>query len=441
VALSLAAVAFSALPAWGQAGLLFTGAGAVNRSMGGATTATALDATGALFWNPATMSGLERSEMAFGVEVVYPQSRLASSVAAGALGPFGPPVSVSGSERSDTGVFAVPSAGLVFKPDGCSPWTFGLGVFGVAGFGVNYPASTTDPILTPQPPRGIGLGSLYSELQVLEIAPAVSCQLSEHLAVGVSPLLALASLRLDPAVVATPDIVAGFAEYPPGTHVRETWGAGVQAGIYYTLDNGWRFGSSIQSPRWFEDFHFQSTNVQGRPRSFNFNADLPMVVSVGTAYSGFERWLLAADVRYIDFANTAGLRDDGFAPSGAVRGTGWRSIFALALGAQYQVSDCLSLRAGYSFNQDPISNAETFFNVASATILEHTVYVGASVNVTSCLTLAVAYAHGIQNSVTGPFVTPTTGPLAGTSVTSVVSADTFLLQAAVKFGAPRDCCH
>ena len=57
-----------------------------------------------------------------------------------------------------------------------------------------------------------------------------------------------------------------------------------------------------------------------------------MVISVGSAYSGFERWLLAADLRYVDYGNTEGLRQSGFDSSGALRGLGWRSIWALALG-------------------------------------------------------------------------------------------------------------
>ena len=435
LALALAVLLLGASGARAQIGLLFTGAGPVNRSMGGAATATALDSLGALYWNPATLSGLSSSELAFGVEVLAPQQRLSSSVGAGALGPAGPLFSLSGSDRSDVGVFPLPSVGLSYRPDG-SDWTFGLGVFEVAGFGVNYPASPTNPVLTPQPPHGLGLGSLYSELQVLEVAPALSYQVTQHLSVGFGPLLALANLRADPAVFASPSLTSGFATYPPGTHTRFTFGGGFQAGAYYTFDENWRLGASIQSPRWFDNFRFQSTTPAGLPRNLTFNADLPMVVSVGTAYSGFDRWLLAADVRYVDFGDATGLRQSGFDRTGAVRGLGWRSVWALSLGSQYQLSDAISLRAGYSFNQDPISSSNTFFNVAAPTILEHTVYLGASWNVTQALSLSLAYAHAFQNSISGPFVTPF-GSLPATSVTSTVSADTFIFGATVRFGP---CC-
>lgn len=430
---SLLVVLLSASAARAQIGLLFSGAGPVNRSMGGAATATALDATGALFWNPATLSGLGSSEIAFGVELLAPQERVASGVAGGALGPTGPPLSLFGSNRGDVGVFPLPSAALSYRPDG-SPWTFGLGVFEVAGFGTNYPASNFNPALTAQPPRGVGLGSISSELQVLEIAPALSYQLTPRLSVGFGPLLALANLRADPGVFTAPAPTGnGFATYPPATHTRFAWGGGFQAGAYYTFDDGWRLGASVQSPRWFERFHFQSATPTGQPDNFNFNADLPMVISVGGAYSGFDRWLLAADLRYVDYGNTEGLRQSGFDPSGALRGLGWRSIWALSLGSQYQLTDAVSLRLGYSYNQNPITSANAFTNVAAPTILEHTAYLGASWSVSKALSLSLAYAHAFQNSVSGPFVTPL-GALPGTSLTSVVSADTFLLGATVRFG-------
>jgi long-chain fatty acid transport protein len=428
-ALALLALAWSALPVRAQYGLDLTGAGPVNRSMGGASVAAPLDGVGAIFWNPATTTALPNLEMDLGVELLYGQSRLSSSLPANAFGPGIPPIGLAGSDRGDNGIFPLPAMALVYRPEE-SPWTYGVGVFAVAGFGVNYPASNSNPILTPQPPNGVGLGSLFSELQVIQIAPTVALQVSDRLSVGVGPALDLAVLRADPLFVVAPNANGNFAT---GAHSRYSWGGGVQAGIYYLLDENWRLGASLKSPQWFEDFHFQSTNAKGGPRNVTFNTDLPMIASVGVAYAGFERWLLAADFRYVDFANTNGFRHSGFDATGTVRGLGWDSIFAMALGAQYQLTDCVSLRLGYTYNQNPIDDSQSSFNVASSTILEHTLYVGASYKVSDLLTLSFAYAHGFENSIDGPLVTPF-GPVPGSSVKSTVSADTFLLGATVHFG-------
>jgi long-chain fatty acid transport protein len=409
--------------------------------MGGASVAAPIDATGALYWNPATATGLATSEIDFGLELVYPQTRLSSSLPANAFGPGLPPVGLAGSDRGDNGIFPLPSMALVYKPAD-SQWTWGLGVFLIGGFGVNYPASTSNPILTPQPPLGVGLGSVFAEFQLIQVAPAVAVKITDRLSFGIGPALDLAILRADPLFVVAPDDADrdGFRTYPPGTHSRITWGGGVQAGLFYALDGGWQFGLSVKSPQWFEDFRFQSIDELGRPRNVTFNADFPMITSVGVGYSGFERWILAADFRYVDYANTNGFRQSGFDASGAVRGLGWKSTFAMALGAQYQWTNAVSVRVGYSFNQNPIADSQSIFKVASPTILEHALYVGASYHVSEALTLSMAYAHGFQNSIEGPFITPF-GAIPGSSVKTTASADTFLIGASVQFGCKGEASH
>ena len=88
-------------------------------------------------WNPATISGLECSEISFGITLAMPSSELSSRLPAGAFGPGLPPVGLMGADESEAGVSPVPNIGYVERADG-SPWTFGLGVFGIGGFRTNY---------------------------------------------------------------------------------------------------------------------------------------------------------------------------------------------------------------------------------------------------------------------------------------------------------------
>jgi long-chain fatty acid transport protein len=436
--LTLIAAAASTPPARAQYGLMFSGAGPVNRAMGGASVATAADASGGLFWNPATISGLEQSQLDFGAELLFPRTRLESTIPAGALGAFGPPATLSGSDRGDNGTFPLPSIGLAYRPEG-STLTFGLGMFEIGGFGVNYPASLTNPVLTPQPPVGLGLGSIYSNLQVFEIAPSVSWQVTDRLAIAFGPSIDLANLKLDPAFIASPDNAAGIgAHYPIGTHTRYEYGYGVQGGFTYALTDDWRLGASVKSPRWFEKFGFESEDELGRPRQFTFDADVPMVASTGVSYTGFQRWLLEADFHYIDYGNTNGFRESGFDSTGALRGIGWKSIWALALGARYQLTDNLDLMAGYTYNDDPISSANAFFNVASPTIIENTLSVGFTYRISDSFSLSLSYGHGFENSISGPIVSPTVGVIPGSSVKSVVSADSVMFGGTIVFGGKCD---
>ena len=429
VFLSLFLLGSCVLPARAQNGVLFTGAGPVNRAMGGASVAAPLDASGALFWNPATISGLPSSSIDFGVELLYPQTRVSSSLPANAFGPGVPPVGPSGSDRGDDGVFALPTMALVYRPDD-SMFTYGLGVFSLGGFGVNYPSSATNPILTPQPPNGLGLGAVYSELQLLQLVPTVSAQLTDRLSVGGGPTLTLANLRADPLFLTSPN---ANGNYPLGTHSRLSWGGGFQLGAYYVLDGGWHLGASFKSPQWLEGFHFQTVDARGLPRNVAYTFDVPLIASVGVGYTGFEHWTLAADFRYVDYGSTEGFRQSGFAPNGMVRGLGWRDVFAVALGAQYQMTDTLAVRLGYSYNQDPISASQSSFNVASPTILEHAVYAGFTYAVSNALALNLAYVHGFQNSIEGPITTPA-GAVPGSSVRNTTSADALTFGVTVRFG-------
>jgi long-chain fatty acid transport protein len=426
-----------AAPARAQSGIMLSGAGPVNRAMGGVAEATAIEASGALYWNPATISGLDRSQMSYGVELAYPHQTLASNVAAGSLGPGTPAVPLAGSDRSDSGLLPLPAGGLVYKPED-SPWTMGMGISVAAALGVNYPASKFNPILTPQPPNGIGLGGVFSSLQVLEIAPALSYELTPRLSIGFGPALDLLQLQLDPAIVAPPSDAGGIgsATYPPGTHTRFHWGAGFDAGIYYAHEDGWRLGASVKSPRWFEPIRFESTNLLGAENNFTFNMELPLIASAGAAYA-FEHLLVGADVRYIDYSSAQGFRQSGYDPDGAVRGLGWRSIWELALGAQYLLSERITLRAGYHFNQNPIDDLHVSFNVGSPQIIQHVASVGASYKVSDSFALSAAYLHGFQNSVTGPIVGPA-GAIPGTSVTSTVSANSLLMGMTIWFGGASE---
>lgn len=384
-------------------------------------------------WNPASLAGLKRNELDIGGELIFPHASLYSNIPAGALGPAGPPVNLSGRTNSDPSVFAVPTIALAYRPQN-SPFTYGFGAFAVAGYGLNYPGSTTNPLLTPPPPVGLGFGPIFSQYQVLQIAPALVYDVTDQLSVSFSPLLDIGSAQLDPAVFAAPNDANGdgFATYPHGTHSSQSWGAGFSLGTYFQADDHWSFGASYKSQQWFQPYQFNTTNEIGIPQSATFSLNLPATVSIGTSYQGFDRWLLAADLRYLDYNNTAGFGTSGFTPTGALRGVGLNSIFAVALGTQYQVSDAMTLRMGYSWNQNPVTSSQATANAASPLVVQNMLSAGASYQVSHALSLNIAYTHAFQNSVSGLITLPT-GPIPGTTVRNTASVDMFTVGATVKF--------
>jgi long-chain fatty acid transport protein len=170
----------------------------------------------------------------------------------------------------------------------------------------------------------------------------------------------------------------------------------------------------------------------GGPRTVQVNFEYPLIVSVGVAYDGIENLLLACDVRDFDYGNADGFKQVGFDSSGALRGLGWRSILAVASGAQYKLDENLFARVGYSFNQNPISDFASGFNIASPVISQHFVYVGGSYQFSSHSILSITYVHAFENEVRGPVQSPL-GPVPGTSVASTVALDVIAAGITVRY--------
>lgn len=414
-----------AAPAFGQ-GVALRAVSPVSESMGGAVTAAPIDAAGAIHWNPGSISGLNSSEMSFGMGIIIPQSELASRIDAGALGPGLPPVTLSGSNDSEPGAVPVPTMAMVWQPED-SPWTFGFGAFAVGGSRVNYPSSLTNPILMPQS-TGFGLGRLSAEVEIFQIAPTVSYAFTDRLSIGFAPTITVGKMVASPLFLGPKDDADGVGgyTYPTGVGTRYIWGGGFQVGLYYTTPSQWHFGASVKSPQWMEPFRYKSEDELGRPTTVTYHLDYPLITSMGVAYSGWDRWIVSCDMRYFNYASTCGFKDLPPGPLGNVNGLDWNNIVAVALGAQRQVTDNVYVRFGYSFNENPIDSDAAQFNVASPLIIKHAVHTGLSYMFADNWMLNLAYVHCFENEVAGPLHSAL-GPIPGTEVQSTASADAFSL--------------
>ena len=260
IALIAVLVTVLAGTAQGQ-GIALDGAGPVNRSMGGAATAAPIDSIGALLWNPGSIGGLPTSELAFGFEALLPTEEVSSSIAQGALGGGFPAATLAGSTQGEPGITPIPSMAWVHKVQD-SRWTCGLGMFGIAGFSANYPASLTNPILFPQnnQPGGFGgLGHVAANAQYFQIVPTCCYALTDKLSVGFGPTVTLGRVTATPLSFVAPDDADGslVARYPVSATTRYSWGGGFQLGAYYVTDAAWQFGFSFKSPQWFEPYRLQ----------------------------------------------------------------------------------------------------------------------------------------------------------------------------------------
>jgi long-chain fatty acid transport protein len=137
--------------------------------------------------------------------------------------------------------------------------------------------------------------------------------------------------------------------------------------------------------------------------------------------------LIDVDLRYIDYANTS-----LFGTKVIDGGLGWRSVFAVALGAQYQATDRFTLRGGYLYNTNPIPNPATLFNVQAPGIITNTLTLGASYDLTENVTVSLAWMHGFRDSIEGPIL-----QIPHSSVRLDAQVDTLWAGFNVKFGGSK----
>lgn len=426
--------AFGALSSVYAQGIISPGAGAMHRSMGGASTAQAADALGALFWNPATISGLPQSEAIIGAELLIPDANVGSTIPANALGPFGPPTTLSGTTHSQSGVVPITGIGVVYRPAE-SPMTFGLGVVTLAAGGVNFPGDANNPILAPTGPfNGPGpanpsliLGPQASAAQILSIIPSASYQASERLAFGFSPMIDVALASFDPATFAGAQDANGDGQFsfPSATHSHAFWGGGFRFGGTYRVTDSLVAGFSYTSPQWFETWTFNSKTETGQALRVQTPFMLPMIYSLGLSYGALDSLLFNVDVRYLDYANTQML---GQLPRDG--GAGWKSIWAVASGARYQLMPGASVQLGYIYNQNPIPDNFALLNMQLPCLTQHTLSAGLFSQLNESIGLSLAYVHGFKNTITGSIF-----PLRGTSGTLDMEYNSVVLSLHIRFGA------
>ena len=346
------------------------------------TAAEADDAT-TLFFNPAGMSSLTEAQaiaLASGIEIT---SQLHSS---GSVPAFGQPLGGSGGDAGDLNV--VPGAYLVVPL--AARLTAGIGVNAPFGLALEYDAGWVGRFQ-----------ALRSEIETLNVNPAVSYRLNEHVAIGAgisyqriqaeltnavnySAVVAqgigqlVASGQLPPSQA--PALIAANAGLEGDARVRgddTAWG--FNFGALFDVTDATRIGISYRSAIDYEvggTIRFAppgtvpnplgasivaAASAQGAPLAsgpVSVQLKLPDSATVSLHQQFTPHFALLADVAWTGWSTVQELRivrDSGATVS--VTPERWRDVFRYALGATYELSDALTLRAGVAYDNTPVPDA------------------------------------------------------------------------------------
>lgn len=383
---------FLSTMAFSQAGHIMQGVGAVNMSMGGASTAQPLDISGALQWNPAAISTFDEKIIKLDLGLFFSSPELESTL------PTSPTTQMSGTTEDDRGISPMPALAMVWG-DTESKHTFGVSLFGISGFGVTFPQNLNNPINMPQ--SAGGFGRIESDYSLLQIGITWAYQITEKLSLGIQPTLNYATLELMPNPTAPPN-QAGY----PSTNRANSIGYGAQIGLFYDTKEGLKAGISYKTEQTFDDFEFDNTYLDASTSSSKFNMGYPAILSLGIGYS-ITNLDFAIDYRMVDYENTDGFSETGWTQYGSVKGFGWENISIISAGVQYKGVEKMPIRVGYTYSSNPINSDVAFFNIPATAIIENAMQCGFSYLLNDKLSFDATYHHGSSNgSTSGPILNP-----------------------------------
>lgn len=415
--LLVAAFACLAQPSLAGNGHFLHGVGAVNSAMGGAGVGLANDPLGALNLNPALLTELDGHQFAFAAEYAD-----ASNAVSSQAGPF------SGRTEESSDPPIIPAFGWTRHKPG-SRLAYGMGFLGRAGFGVDYPQDSSNPLLAPQP---FGFGRVYASYQYLHIPTVIAYKVSDALSLGVTFIAGRSSLTADPAGFAAPDCSAGGVCYFPRVGTDSAFGFGFQVGALYKVNPAISLGFSYTGEQHFEAFEWNSAVANpnlptfGTARTIRFKLNNPELWAVGIGFTPSDRLKIALDAKRANYSKAQGFGGVGVDPAtGQARGLGWKDINTFAIGAQYQATPALALRVGFNRTDNAIPDSSAFFNVASPSIWGDHYCAGLGYAIDRNFSLDLAYYKATKTSIQSPFLGPT-GPVPGTQVKNEMAMESLL---------------
>lgn len=362
-------------------------------AMAGAVTAMPQDATTGLT-NPAGLAMLELGE-----------EDIRFDLSLNALNPL----STLNNIYSANDLFILAVGGFVFRSELLTKrLAVGVGAYAVSGGGVDYPAGSYS--------KSPGFDAPITAVrQSFRIGPSFAYNLSDSLAVGLTTHLTVNQFGVQAPAIKTPtDFALGW-----------TWGLGV----VYKVSKKLQFGAAYTAQTNNEALQFTTAKENSfpgcnpcplTPQQFSLDFQDPQKAALGFAYRPNNNFLIAFDVKWINYRNVRDqwIMNDEFSGDEIVLDLGWEDQLVYALGVDYHLSNKWEVLFGYNYGTSPIDVHDVGRNPGINAIVEHHATVGTAYQISQYSTLNLSYNHGFKNSLSG--VRPgTTEPVEVTFETNI----------------------
>ncbi|WP_221793729.1 OmpP1/FadL family transporter [Oceanobacter mangrovi] len=377
---SLVTLTAASLSAHATNGYFTHGTSVRAQGMAGVTYAMAHDSLSAAS-NPAALSALQ-SEQQLDLGVTYFKPERKSTITGNGLG-------IDGSyDGNDTEAFWMPELGYAYKYS--DVFTFGLALYGNGGMNTDYGNN---------PFANFGSsGSLGVNLEQLFVTGTLAIRLNDRNSVGLGATWTRQTFEAKGV-----QAFAGMSQQPGkvsnnGTDVSTGWGVklGWQGQLTDSLTAGLSWSSRIQTSA-FEKYSGLFAEQGG--------FDIPANYGAGLAWQALDGLTLAADWQYIEYSSVAAVGNElsMTSPMGSDEGAGfgWNDINVYKLGVQYALTSSLTLRAGYSYADQPIPTSQTFLNILAPGVIQKHASLGGSWDINDSNSVSLAYTHGFEETVKG----------------------------------------
>jgi long-chain fatty acid transport protein len=342
-------------------GMRMIGFGPVQDSMGGVSVGLTLDAA-SILTNPAGMSDLP-GRIDFGASYFKPSVDYKAT--GGANG------ATIDSDREGS---PVPAFGLII-PLG-DKFKFGVGAYGVAGMGIDYPANLYG-------------STTYTSYSQMRFAPALSYKINDIVSVGVAVNIMYATMEFN---------VASAADQLP--HMgASSFGYGATIGVLVKPVDFLQIGLAYETKSYFQDFAFNTTAGVDK-----LEFDQPQVATIGLGIKPIKDLSIGFDVEWINWSDTNGQNLPKYTAnaSGAMPwNMDWSDQFVYKLGVQYTVNQMVVLRAGYNYGKMPLDSNRAFENIAFPAVSEQHFTAGVGINLTKQFTLNIGGMYSPMVNISG----------------------------------------
>ena len=302
---------------------------------------------GSLWWNPASIAGVARSEAYFGLNAIQVDSKATNtgSTITRPVPPAGLTTPVGGANIAfdpiNDGI--VPNLGGAWKLN--DKLSLGLSVAAPYNFTTEY-----------NPDSWTRYDALKSQLRTVNVDGVVAYRVNDMLDLGVGVTAMYADAELTNALPNISPLQPDGAQSLKG----DGWAYGYTVGAQLHPSKNLTIGASYRSKL---DHKLDGTvKVSGLlapiPATNNFTVDgqakisLPWIANLGARWAVNDQWTLNGSISRVGWSEFDAIRV-AFAGGGSTSAQDYKDITTYAAGVDYQASPRLTLRAGVQYDPTP----------------------------------------------------------------------------------------